>query len=137
MRLFIGLPLSREAERGVERVIEKLQKKYWKMRWELAENWHVTLAFLGDQPVDKINGIFHQLKQEPLVLKFKGLGRFPEIGRKVRFGERVRGRTAKRIRLLPREETVLPELLYLDFKGDLQTLAKLQKEVVAALRKSG
>lgn len=130
MRLFIGLPLTPEAERGVEKVVEKLLKKRWKVRWEPREKWHLTLVFLGDQPVEEIMPILDKIDAVPFSLRFKGLGRFPEIKRAVRVGERVRGRNVKRIRLLPKDTIVLPKIIYMDLKGDLQALFRLQRKIV-------
>jgi hypothetical protein len=49
-RLFIGMPLSEEAQRGVEGVMDVLKKKHWKVRWNVLEDLHVTGAFLGEAP---------------------------------------------------------------------------------------
>jgi RNA 2',3'-cyclic 3'-phosphodiesterase len=136
-RLFIGLPLTEAAERGVKRVVEQLQKKHWKVRWEPVKKWHMTLVFLGDQSVDQIRPILHKLQHKPFELKFKGLGRFPEIRRMSRFGERGRGRNIKRIKLHPKDDLMLPKLIYLDLKGDLQRLHKLQQNITAGLRAGG
>lgn len=99
MRRFIALPLSSEARRGAGRAVKVLQRGRWAMRWVAEVNRHLTLKFLGDQPLPRLD--FSGIK--PFELKFKGLGAFPD-------------------RLLPRS-------VWLGLKGDLKSFYRLAKLV--------
>ncbi len=59
VRLFIAIPLSKEATDFVSRSIEEAEEKAARidMRFSPEEDWHFTLVFLGDQPEEKIDAI--------------------------------------------------------------------------------
>ncbi|UWQ57514.1 RNA 2',3'-cyclic phosphodiesterase [Leisingera caerulea] len=75
MRAFLGLPLPDAALDALERVQEGLTVG----RHVSAENMHLTLAFLDDQPEAALQAL-HQLLAEistpPLTLSFRGLDTF-------------------------------------------------------------
>jgi 2'-5' RNA ligase len=48
MRLFAGIPLDAAARAFVAAAVDALKHEGVRARWTPAENWHVTLAFLGD-----------------------------------------------------------------------------------------
>jgi 2'-5' RNA ligase len=48
MRLFAGIPLDAAARAFVVAAVDTLKHEGVRARWTPAENWHVTLAFLGD-----------------------------------------------------------------------------------------
>jgi 2'-5' RNA ligase len=48
MRLFAGIPLDVEARAFVAAAVDALKHEGVRARWTPPENWHVTLAFLGD-----------------------------------------------------------------------------------------
>jgi 2'-5' RNA ligase len=48
MRLFAGIPLDAAARAYVSVAADALKHDGLRARWTPAENWHVTLAFLGD-----------------------------------------------------------------------------------------
>jgi 2'-5' RNA ligase len=48
MRLFAGIPLDADARAFVAVAVDALKSYGLRARWTPAENWHVTLAFLGD-----------------------------------------------------------------------------------------
>ena len=56
MRLFIGLPLSREAEESTAALAEKAQAVI-PGRYVPQSNYHMTLAFLGDTPPDRLEEV--------------------------------------------------------------------------------
>jgi 2'-5' RNA ligase len=132
-RLFVGLPLSDEARRGVLKVIKTLKRKHWRVKWEPAEKWHGTLVFLGDIQVAKVAQVAKVVQVwetgKPFTLKFKGLGRFPEPQRVPRFGERVTGRMAKTVRLHPKDTITLPKIIWLGLKGDLKAMYRITKVI--------
>lgn len=47
MRVFIGLPLCEQARCACRRLVEPMAKDI-SGRWTLEENWHITLAFVGE-----------------------------------------------------------------------------------------
>jgi 2'-5' RNA ligase len=116
MRVFIGLPLDKEARRGVEKEIKHLQRGHWPVRWEKEANWHSTVAFLGSIEEDLLEKLKQAVKRgaggiRPLKLEFKGWGSFPDL--------------------------FLPRVVVLMLKGDLKQLFKLVKQIRSELDKVG
>jgi 2'-5' RNA ligase len=117
MRLFIAVDLSGGAKREIEKLLKKLQKKHWKVKWEIPDKLHITLAFLGEiRQIGQIRQIGDLLKSaaaktQPLVISFKGLGVFPDY--------------------------LFSKIIWLGLKGDLKSLAALQKEIQGRLIGSG
>lgn len=115
-RLFIALTPDQEARRGIEKVLKKLHKKHWKVRWEPLEKWHATLLFLGWAEPASIPLITQSLITgtqtiKPFTLRFKGLGSFPTL--------------------------LLPRVIWLGLRGDLKSLYRLRKQLMASLDQSG
>ncbi|MBI4803838.1 MAG: RNA 2',3'-cyclic phosphodiesterase [Desulfovibrio sp.] len=51
-RLFVGLPLPENYQRGLERLVQSLKPVVpGSCSWTRPGNWHITLAFLGDIPL--------------------------------------------------------------------------------------
>jgi len=80
-RLFIGVPLTDEARRGIEKSLpKKLPGKPVP-----AENWHFTLRFLGSTETDAREKIVERLQAAtcgaPFRVRFSELGAFPNPGR--------------------------------------------------------
>jgi 2'-5' RNA ligase len=82
VRLFAGIPLDDAARSYVASAVVALQQGGVRARWVRPENWHVTLAFLGDVDDDRYAAIasaFHALVvgQGSLGLNLSGIGAFP------------------------------------------------------------
>ena len=80
-RLFIGVPLTEEARRGIEKSLpKKLPGKVVPI-----ENWHFTLRFLGSTAPDVRDQIIQRLKfagcGAAFTIRFSELGAFPGAGR--------------------------------------------------------
>ncbi|WP_051371975.1 MULTISPECIES: RNA 2',3'-cyclic phosphodiesterase [Leisingera] len=82
MRAFVGLPLPDEALETLEHVQEGLTVG----RHVPAENLHLTLAFLDDQPepvLQALHQILAEISAPPLQLSFRGLdtlgGKLPRV----------------------------------------------------------
>ncbi|WP_052261738.1 RNA 2',3'-cyclic phosphodiesterase [Leisingera sp. ANG-M1] len=82
MRAFVGLPLPDAAQDALERVQEGLTAG----RQVPAENMHLTLAFLDDQPEQVLQTLHQELSEiraPELQLKFQGVeafgGRLPRV----------------------------------------------------------
>lgn len=79
MRLFIGLPFGEDASRSFEGVQNLLKQLSRKGNFTAFENFHLTLAFLGEQSEERIPAVFAALDEldfPPLDLTFTTLGRF-------------------------------------------------------------
>ena len=63
MRLFIACQFSREAQQEIERVRDELRRHAEKGNFTRSENFHLTLAFLGEIGEEKIDSIKWCMKQ--------------------------------------------------------------------------
>jgi 2'-5' RNA ligase len=94
MRLFAGIPLDAAARTFVAIAVDALKLEGFRARWTPAENWHVTLAFLGDvneAAVPAITSAFHTVQgqlslaafsnpRRPRVLWVGGQDQEPQFG---------------------------------------------------------
>lgn len=124
MRVFISVNLSALARKELGELAQKLQKSHWPVNWEKPEKIHVSLAFLGEIKNSKLkiqncNSKFKILEEivekgcqgiKPFTISFKGLGAFPDF--------------------------VQPRVVWVGLKGDLKSLAALQKGIERELEKS-
>ncbi len=62
MRLFIGIPLPKEIRQAVYGTMNRETNRAI-MRLTPRDNYHITVAFLGEQPADRIPGIQAAMKQ--------------------------------------------------------------------------
>lgn len=88
MRLFFAVLLSEEVREAVARAQERLRAAAGDngIRWVAPEQFHYTLKFLGETPVEKIPGIREAARRiaaqhAPLSLTLAGLGAFPNLRR--------------------------------------------------------
>ena len=115
-RVFISLNLSAAAQKEIQRLTEKLHKFHWPVRWEKTEKVHLTLAFIGNLPVSKLVHLQSAVEKgsvgmKPFEITFKGLGSFPDF--------------------------INPRIVWMGLKGDLKSLAALQKSILGELEKAG
>ncbi|MGB5932418.1 MAG: RNA 2',3'-cyclic phosphodiesterase [Anaerolineae bacterium] len=115
IRTFVAIELSAGIKSELTRVQEMLKEKIATphLRWVDPAKVHLTLKFLGNVPVDRIQEITAALKEacaglNPFIMDVSGLGCFPstnnprviwvgvqeETGRLKRLQERVEGRLA-------------------------------------------
>ena len=87
-RLFIAIELSADAHRWLEKARSVLEPvtPSGSMRWVNPDGIHLTLKFLGEIPVSRIDGIRSAMDQSvagrtPFSLTFEGLGCFPNTVR--------------------------------------------------------
>lgn len=117
MRVFIAIDLSPEAKKEIEKFYKKvLFKKHWPVKWEKPEKLHLTLVFLGEIKKTKLQPIKSAIKKvirnfKPFLISFKGLGCWPEFA--------------------------YPRVIWLGLKGDLKSLAMIQKNLEKELIKIG
>jgi len=116
MRLFVGIPLSEEARRGIVKAVKKIRRGHWLVKWQEPEKWHVTLAFLGEVKKERVKEVVEAVSRgveavEAFEVRFKGWGGFPDW--------------------------LLPRVIWLGLKGDLKSMARLQKRVRQELEEKG
>ena len=83
-RCFIALDISDALKKKIERVREKIFLTDLGIRWVRPENLHLTLKFLGDVKLDKIDEIIEairslELPEDTLHLQFNMMGVFPDL----------------------------------------------------------
>ena len=82
-RLFIGIPLSDEAKKKLKVQSWPGLSRYKKEKMTPQYNWHITLAFLGNIPIEKYEPLLKILKNWKLPESFKTsvrhFGAFPEM----------------------------------------------------------
>ncbi len=115
MRVFISINLPPAAQKELGGLTEKLQKAHWPVRWEKPEKIHITLVFLGEIQQSKLPKLQTAVESgskeiKPFETSFKGLGAFPDF--------------------------VKPRVVWVGLKGDLKSLAALQKGIEKELKKA-
>jgi 2'-5' RNA ligase len=83
MRLFVGLAIADEVKQGLERVTLRLRAKDDGLRWSTADQWHVTLAFLGevgDEARGRLVRELAQVRVPQVGLQMDALGVFQRVG---------------------------------------------------------
>lgn len=83
MRLFIAVLLPNEARSKLMETIRQLKAHTQDGRFTQEENLHLTLAFLGELPANRISAIkkaMEDVKHLPFSLSFQQLGRFKREG---------------------------------------------------------
>src|SRR5947209_4877433 len=86
MRLFFAVPLSQKSRKDVAAVIGKLARTGADYKWVEAENLHLTLAFLGETPEQKIPELKRILKETAcehagFSIAFDRIGAFDSLAR--------------------------------------------------------
>lgn len=84
-RAFIALCVSDDLKKDLSAAVKdlKIQYPFNHIRWIPSSNWHLTLAFLGDQSLNKLNVLWEELA--PLIESYGGftlsaecISRFPD-----------------------------------------------------------
>ncbi|MFD3696926.1 RNA 2',3'-cyclic phosphodiesterase [Streptomyces sp. NPDC058646] len=83
LRVFIALAPPDDAKEELARELRPAYEAYPRMRWNRIEDWHITLAFLGELPVTTVpllRGPLADLAagRPPLHLSLRGGGHFDE-----------------------------------------------------------
>src|SRR4051794_21808931 len=84
-RLFVGVVPPQHAVDHLDAFLD-VRRPAGPFRWTLAEQWHLTLAFLGDVADRSYDELVERLdragaKRSPLSLQLAGGGAFPNVGR--------------------------------------------------------
>ncbi|MEU6862271.1 RNA 2',3'-cyclic phosphodiesterase [Streptomyces sp. NPDC046876] len=112
VRVFIALAPPDEAKQELERELRPAYEAYRRMRWNRIEDWHITLAFLGELPVAAVPRLRPPLAElaaarRPVRLALRGGGHFDE------------------------------RVLWSGIEGDLDGLHRLATDVRALVRECG
>ncbi|MFJ4776740.1 RNA 2',3'-cyclic phosphodiesterase [Streptomyces sp. NPDC088762] len=83
VRVFIALAPPDDAKEELERELSPAYDAYPRMRWNRIEDWHITLAFLGELPVTAVPLLRPPLAElaatrRPVELALRGGGHFDE-----------------------------------------------------------
>ncbi|MEU7701323.1 MULTISPECIES: RNA 2',3'-cyclic phosphodiesterase [unclassified Streptomyces] len=83
VRVFVALAPPDEAKDELERVLGPAYETHPRMRWNRVEDWHITLAFLGELPVAAVPPLRAPLadlaaSRGPVELSLRGGGHFDE-----------------------------------------------------------
>lgn len=84
MRLFIAINLPQDVQLKVAKLVDRIKPKFrTKANFVPAENWHLTLCFLGNQPENSLTGIKQAIQDTALnfsspKINFKEMNYGPE-----------------------------------------------------------
>jgi RNA 2',3'-cyclic 3'-phosphodiesterase len=87
IRAFLALNLNYNAVQTVQRELEPLvQRDFRDLRWIAPGNWHLTLHFFGDMPVEQVEACAPVLttvgaRHAAIALDFDALALFPNLTR--------------------------------------------------------
>lgn len=86
MRVFIAVEIPENVQATLDRLIKRLQSKIKNdgLRWVIARNIHITLKFLGEVPIAKLEGLAGLLTHQaashaPFDIRLGDLGAFPSV----------------------------------------------------------
>lgn len=82
MRLFVAIDLPEELKEELLNTQKRLSTNFAKIAWTYKKQFHLTLKFLGDVKVDKINDIIDRLSKidfEKFNLGLEKVGFFPDL----------------------------------------------------------
>ncbi|MFE1437352.1 RNA 2',3'-cyclic phosphodiesterase [Streptomyces sp. NPDC058739] len=83
VRVFIALAPPDDAKEELERELRPAYEAYPRMRWNRVEDWHITLAFLGELPARIVPRLRQPLadlaaRRAPMALALRGGGHFDD-----------------------------------------------------------
>jgi len=115
-RTFIGLALPQQLRLKLSRLAQNLGRVAPKARWLHQDDFHITLAFLGDVPHVDIRDVCTAVDKAAagagsIALSLQGIGAFPDLEK--------------------------PRVIWAGVGGDLEGLVTLRKNVVEAVARVG
>lgn len=117
MRLFVALDPSAAAVGALDAALAPLRAGWPQLRWSPVQQWHLTLAFLGEVPERRVEPLADRLaraaaRAQPLSLRLTGAGTFPRQPAKAR-------------------------VLWAGVEGDVDATTRLAARCAAAARRTG
>jgi RNA 2',3'-cyclic 3'-phosphodiesterase len=94
MRLFVALDVPEAVRDALEVLARRFEKIYRGARWVRLTSAHVTLKFIGEVPIERVEDMrlaLRQVTSGPVELRFAGLGFFPNARRPRVFWAGVHG----------------------------------------------
>ncbi|MGA9747465.1 MAG: RNA 2',3'-cyclic phosphodiesterase [Nocardioides sp.] len=84
--MFVALVLPDHAVEDLEEFLRPRQEAGPLLRWTVPDQWHVTLAFLGDVAERHLDDLVERLgraasRRTPVALRVAGAGAFPDVAR--------------------------------------------------------
>ena len=80
MRLFIALPLGEAVQKEITEIQGAFRKARIRGNYVPKENWHLTLAFLGETgKAEEVLQALQSLSFRPFVLSLEGVGHFDDL----------------------------------------------------------
>lgn len=83
LRLFIAVMTPESVRARLRDAVHRLAAAGADVRWETVGNFHCTLAFLGDTPVDRLADVTAAVRRavhgiSPFAIGYRGVGFFPD-----------------------------------------------------------
>ncbi|HWP96190.1 MAG TPA: RNA 2',3'-cyclic phosphodiesterase [Syntrophomonadaceae bacterium] len=115
MRLFVAIPVSQMVREYAAAIRSELEQSRPDVKWVEAQNYHLTLKFLGEVKADNLKAIQAKLQMAaqacpPFGLETRGVGFFPNSNRPRVIWAGIRGEMDKSEFLGERIDTYLAEL---------------------------
>lgn len=87
-RVFIGIPVDQQAQRHINRLLVPIQNSRQDIRWVAENNRHLTLAFLGNKPINDVEnlvGLLDEAYQQEACFQYSlsTLTRFPDAAARI------------------------------------------------------
>ncbi len=62
-RVFIGIPIDKRSQQRISELLNPIIKLHQDIRWIPANNWHLTLAFLGNKPFSEVETLVRSIDE--------------------------------------------------------------------------
>lgn len=84
IRCFVACSVGEEVRRSASRILEELSGTQADFKWVKPESLHVTLKFLGNVAIGKMDSVCAALREisckaKPFLVELRGIGAFPRI----------------------------------------------------------
>lgn len=82
MRLFVGIPLPQDVLEGLRPLLEDWRNNVGGVRYVEPENLHITLKFIGEvdvRRVERIAALLDAVAFTPFTVRLEGMGAFPSV----------------------------------------------------------
>lgn len=82
-RIFIGIPVDKHSQQQINKLLEPIKGSRQDIRWVAENNRHLSLAFLGDQPISRVDNLLRRFaetyqQEKQFRYRLSSLNRFPD-----------------------------------------------------------